>query len=64
MAEQFLHSADVRAGFEHVGGEAVAEGVAGGGLLDAGGAQCFLDPSLQRVVVHMMTPPGAGAWIA
>jgi hypothetical protein len=35
VSHEFLHRADVRAGIEHVRGEAVAEGVARGRFLDA-----------------------------
>jgi hypothetical protein len=63
MAEEFLDGADVVAGFEQVGGEGVAEGVAADGLGDAGGAGCAADFLLQAGSIRVMTAEDARARI-
>jgi hypothetical protein len=55
VAEQFLNGTDIVAGFEEVGGEAVAEGMTAGGFRDAGGADCGGDGALQGVLVDVVS---------
>jgi len=58
VAEEFLDGADVVAGFEQVGGEAVAQRVAGGGFgelgAQAGVADGLLDDRLVEVVAAFL----------
>lgn len=56
MPEQFLDGADIFAGFEEVGGKAVAEGVTGDFLGDAAFADGGGDGGLDRGLVEMMSP--------
>ena len=62
VTQQFLEDADVGAVFQHVGGEAVAQGVAADLFVDAGGLggafHRLLEPALQDVMAHDL--PGAG----
>ncbi len=55
MAEQFLDGADIFAGFEEMGGKAVAEGVAGDFLGDAAFADRGGHGGLDRGLVDMMS---------
>ena len=48
VAEEFLNGADVVTGFEEVGREAVAEGVAVHRLVEGGGFGCLGDRTLDR----------------
>jgi len=63
MAHEFLHGTDVGAGFDEMRGEAVAESVAGGGLLYAGGLNRAFHPSLDRFHVDVMAAPRPGSGI-
>jgi hypothetical protein len=54
---------DIRAAFQEMRGEGVTEGVAGGGLVDAGSADGLAHHSLHRLLVEMMPAPGARARI-
>ncbi len=47
VAEELLDGANVVAGFEEMGGKAVAEGMAAGWLLDAGGDDGLFDGVLE-----------------
>ncbi|MCW3099145.1 MAG: hypothetical protein JWL77_4763 [Chthonomonadaceae bacterium] len=53
MAEQFLHSTNVVAAFEQVGGEGV-EGVAGGVLVDTGLLDGGFDGALEALFADVM----------
>jgi hypothetical protein len=64
VAEEFLHRADVVAGFEQVRGKAVAEGVTTGGLGNAGQAHGIFDRALQIAFVHVMAAREAGARVS
>ena len=55
MSEQLLHRADVVAGFQEVGREGVAQGVAAHALGDAGGVGRLADRALRHRVVQMVT---------
>lgn len=55
MPEQFLDGADIFAGFEEVGGKAVAQGVAGDFLGDAAFADGGGDGGLDRGLVEMVS---------
>ena len=55
VAEEFLDGADVVAGFEQVGGEAVTEGVTAGGFDDAAGFDGGMDGALEVGIVGMVT---------
>ena len=61
MAEELLDGADVVAGLEQVGGEGVAEGVAGGVLGDAGAPDGLLHGALDDGRVDVVTALVAGA---
>lgn len=54
VAEQLLHRADVIAGLQEVGGEAVAERVWGDGFGDAGGQRRSAHGLLHGAVVDMI----------
>ena len=53
MAEQRLNDAQIRAVFQHVGGETVAEGVDGDAFVEARRARRFPAGGLQRLGVHV-----------
>ncbi len=61
MAEEFLHGGDVVAVFEQVSGEASAEGVAGGALVDPRQLGCFPDGLLQTTLVYVVAAHDATA---
>ena len=61
MAEQLLDRADVVTGFEQVGGETVAEGVAARRLGDPGLADRAADGLLQRRLGQMVPSLDPGA---
>jgi hypothetical protein len=63
VAEQGLDGADVGAGFEQVGGEAVAEGVAARALVDAGGPHGVLHGLLHRALVQVVEAEATGGWV-
>jgi hypothetical protein len=63
VAEQFLHGADIVAGFEQVSGEGMAEGMAADGLGDAGGAGRTADLLLQIGFIGVMAAEKARARI-
>ena len=50
VPQQFLDGADVVAIFEQMGGEAVAEGMAGDALVEPGQASGFLDRFLHAAL--------------
>ena len=54
---------DIRTRFEQMRGEAVAQGVASCGLVDAGTAHGRLHGSLQDSLMKVMTTFAATAWI-
>jgi hypothetical protein len=54
MAQQFLENADVHPVLQHVGGEAVTQGVAAGLLVDPGLLRGPLHRLLQAGFMHMM----------
>jgi hypothetical protein len=56
VPEQFLHGADIRAGFEQVGGEAVPQRVAADGLRNVCPARRAPDGSLQGRLVQVVSP--------
>jgi len=64
VAEQFLDGADVVAGFEQVGGEAVAQCVAGGRLGDAGGTDGAADGALDAALVQVVAADDARVRVA
>jgi len=53
MPEEFLHGADVVAGFQQMGGETVAQRMATRELDDPGQAHGILDRPLQSLLVEM-----------
>lgn len=55
VAEQLLDGADVVAGFEEVGGEGVAEGVAADALGELCGERCLADGTLNDGFVEVVT---------
>ena len=59
VAQQLLHRSDVRASFEHMSGEAMAERVARGWLVYAGATKRFAHDTLDRLLVDMMSTPRA-----
>ena len=63
VAQQFLHSTDVVAGLQQVGGETVAQGVRRSGLLDAGIAQGAAKGALEITFQQMMPAHQARARI-
>jgi hypothetical protein len=60
VAEELLDGADVVAALEEVGGEGVAEGVAGDPLVEARLACSTLDGTLHHALVKMMPALQAG----
>jgi len=54
VAEELLHRADVVAPLQEVGGEEVAEGVAGDPLVEAGLSSCILHRALHDALVEVM----------
>jgi len=63
VAEEFLDGADVGAGFQEMGGEGVAEGVAGGGLEDFGAGDGVADKALEDGFVEVVASALTGARI-
>jgi hypothetical protein len=63
MAEEFLDSADVVAGFEEMGGEAVAKGVARSGLGEARPDDGFVDGSLEERLIDVVATLGLGRFV-
>ena len=63
MPKQFLHGADIVSALNEVGGEGVAEGVAGGALVDLCGLYRFFDGALDGRVGPMMAPLDAASGI-
>ena len=60
MAEQGLHRADIDAGLEQMGGEAVAQGVCGRQLRDPSGRNGVFDGALDGPRMHVVLWPLAG----
>jgi hypothetical protein len=56
VAQKFLNRADVVVGFEEMGGEGVAQRVAGGELGDARGSQCRFHRSLDEMLALSFQP--------
>ena len=54
MPEQFLHGADIVSALNEVGSEGVAEGMAGGALVDLHGLYRFFGGALDGSVGPMM----------
>jgi len=63
MAEQILDCPDVDAAFEKVGGERMAQGVAGGGFGEPGLAGGFLELALHGSFVDVVSGDPAGPWV-
>ena len=63
VPEQFLDSSDIVAGFQQVGGEAVAEGMAGNALLETCELRGAADMLLEAAGAHVMTAHDAGPWV-
>jgi hypothetical protein len=63
VAEQFLHGADVGAGFKQVRGEAVPQGLWSGWLGDYGAKRSGFDGPLEQALVHVVTADDFGARI-
>jgi hypothetical protein len=63
VAEEFLDGADVIAGFEEMGGEGVAEGVAADWFGDLGELDCGTNGALEDLLVEVMAAGFAGARI-
>jgi hypothetical protein len=65
VAQQLLDGADIVAGFEQMGGKAMAKGVATNFFGETGVDDGRLDPLLEKVLVTVMTAEHviAGAWI-
>lgn len=63
MAEEFLDGADIVAGFEEMGGEGVAKGVATDGFGDLGELDSGADGALEDLFVEVMAAGFAGARI-
>ncbi len=61
VAEQFLHGADVIAGFEQVGGEAVAQRVRVRRLVDPGAPRGLFDVALDGLFVDVVAADHAAA---
>ena len=64
VAEELLDRADVVVVLQQVGGEGVAEGVAGHALVEAGGTWRLTDSALQAAFVEVMAPRLAGAGVS
>jgi hypothetical protein len=63
VAEEFLDGADIVAGFEEVGGEGVAEGVATDGFRDLGELNGGANGALEDLLIEVITAGFAGARI-
>ena len=63
VAEQVLDGADVVAVLEQVGGEGVAQGVAGDALVDAGQASGAMNGPLQAAGADVVAGTDTGSWI-
>ena len=63
VAEEFLDGADIVAGFEEVGGEGVAEGVAADGFGDLGELDSGANGALEDLFIEVMAAGFAGARI-
>ena len=63
VTHEFLHRANVNAGFDEMRGEAVAECVAGGGFIYSRFPHGVANLSLNGVLVDMMATPGVAARI-
>jgi hypothetical protein len=63
MSEQLLDGADIVAIFEQVGGETVAEGVAGDGFVESGGFSGLFDGALQGAGVDVVAAQVTGLGI-
>ena len=61
VAEEFLHSPDIIPGFEEVGGERVAERMAGGVFGNAGSAHSLFEGPLQARGVYVVAAHEVGA---
>ncbi len=59
VAEQVLHGADVVAGIEHMGGEAVAKGVGRDGFFDLGEVGGAADGLLEGGAAEVVAPGDA-----
>ena len=60
VAQQFLHRANVRTGFQQVRGEAMTQRVRMHGLGDAGGPRRLLDRALDGARIDVVPAVGAG----
>jgi len=63
VSQQLLHGADVVAGFKEVGGEGVAESVAGDALVDPRSTGGSFDRFLEAAFVNMVATYHAGAGV-
>ena len=63
VTQQILNGADILAVLEQVGGEGVAECVAGDALLDTSEFGCTVNGFLQGAGADMMTLGQSAAWI-
>ena len=63
MPKQFLHGLDIVSGLNEVGGEGVAEEVAGGALVDLRGLYRFFGGALHGSVGPMMAPFDAASGV-
>ena len=63
VPEEFLHGLDIVSGLNEVGGEGVAEGVAGSALVDLHGLYRFFDGALDGSVGPMMASFDAASGI-
>ena len=63
MAEQLLYGADILTGLEEMGREAMAEGVATGGLEDAGVTDGAADGALQGALRGVVPADDAGSGV-
>ncbi len=63
VTEQLLDGADVVAGFEQVGREGVAKGVAGGWLGYAGSLDCGTEAALDHGLVQVVAPELTRGWV-
>ena len=64
VPEQFLHRADIVAVFQEVGGEAMAEGMATGRLVNARQLGRLSDGSLRAGLAEVMAAYNAGAGVS
>jgi len=63
MSEQFLHCADVIAGFEQMSRETMSKSMARNPLVQASLGDCGLNRVLNRTFVNMVTPLAA-TWVS